>query len=1001
LPTNSFLRDTKHMKLLLNTMKNNPVGLTVLLVCLSFTAFAQAIKPISLSARVAASSVIVEGKVIDQKAYWDVHHHRIYTASKFEVFKVFKGTTVNNYIEIITPGGTVDLVKEEVHPSLELTPGDIGIIMLKQSAVPLNTEEKLQQFQPYASLQGFLKYDLIDQLAIGTFNTYANIEQNLYPAITSLTQEEFTVIKPFSISQTVHNGTEATPTISGFLPTTATAGTKTPITITGTNFGSSTGTVEFADADNGGAGFTSALTTDIISWSNTQIVVNVPSRAGTGQIRVNNTDPASATSTSALTIPYAQSTIVSNALGADEAYITQHINGNGTGGYVWRMFTDFDANAAAKAAFNRALDSWVGCSGTKINWTIGLVTSIDAIAQDSINVVRFDNGSELPAGILGQCTSWYSGCFAGPTLNWYVAELDLVFDDGATWNYNTAAPGGLEYDFESVAVHELGHGHQLAHVISPGALMHYVLYSGEQIREIGADDLAAANNVMQRSTTTSVCSQPSMIALEPDCEFYWDGGAGTTAWTDSLNWSEDKLPATDDRVVFDNTYVAGSYTVDLSAAQEIQLLDIDMGANTITLSGGNALEVTELVTPLSGTLAANGQLVLKATSPTDYTQIEAGLGNISGNIVNQWFFTGDDGYRHIASPVVCNLSELIDDFDILRFSSNDSGSIWTWDAGNSNWAAPVGGSASFNQAVSVFLGSSFGTVFSSLPLVIDATGAVVSGNTSQTLAFSSGASSDPTFSNGTDGWNFVYNPYPSAILWSLVEAAANYPDELASTYYYWNANGAEYASYNPSTGTSVNGATDTIAKGKSFWVQTSAPPSGPLSFTDAMRTAAKATEMKTQSTGVSNQISISITAANGKEDQAFYGEFLGATDLFDRQYDHLKLGNSLNSSIYLPAATNKLAFNVVESYTYPLPFVLQAKNTERVSIHVDMDGQFAAGKPRYIVNLNSGAIHDLEEGDMEIEVTANQEYAFELVTKKDDHSPPTRWNPPCTFQTAC
>lgn len=463
----------------------------------------------------------------------------------------------------------------------------------------------------------------------------------------------------------------------------------------------------------------------------------------------------------------------------------------------------------------------------------------------------------------------------------------------------------------------------------------------------------------------------------------WDGGAATSQWSDAQNWSTDAVPTSTDKVKFDNTYVAGNYSVNLNSGQIIKELEIDMSSNAISFSGIDSLKVTTLVTPTSGTLNANGQLVLFATSESVYAQIGTGAGTISGNVINQWYFNGSDGFRHIASPVVCNLDELTDDFLILNYASGITGSIFNWDASTSNWSVPASGSStSFNKAVSVFMGSNLGNKFSDLPLRLDAAGTVVTGNTSQAMAFSSGVSSGITFQNGTDGWNFVYNPYPSTLQWSLVEADGSYPTQLASTYYYWDPNLGAYASYNPNTLTSVNGATDFIAKGKAFWVQASATPTNALNFTDAMRTVSESPSLKTNSM-VKNEIEI-IGRLNNLTDRAFYAEYFGASDAFDPKYDHLKLDDGSGFLISINSDNQKMAFNSTNTLQYPLPFTVKSTRTGTVSLKVELGENFSTEEPRYILDMSSGKIYDLQSGDVNINVVANQEYAFKLLHFKTD-----------------
>jgi hypothetical protein len=67
-------------------------------------------------------------------------------------------------------------------------------------------------------------------------------------------------------------------------------------------------------------------------------------------------------------------------------------------------------------------------------------------------------------------------------------------------------------DFESVALHELGHGTQLSHLIDPTAVMHYVLVSGQTRRVLNpSTDVAAGQNVFAYSATNP-CGDPAPVA---------------------------------------------------------------------------------------------------------------------------------------------------------------------------------------------------------------------------------------------------------------------------------------------------------------------------------------------------------------------------------------------------------------------------------------------------------------------------------------------------------
>jgi len=97
-----------------------------------------------------------------------------------------------------------------------------------------------------------------------------------------------------------------------FSPTTLAAGVKDILTINGSNFGATKGKVGFSMADDGGVSFIEAIDTQVLSWSDTQIIVEVPSGAGTGPIQVTDSANDSAVSSTILTVSFSEINIVSN-----------------------------------------------------------------------------------------------------------------------------------------------------------------------------------------------------------------------------------------------------------------------------------------------------------------------------------------------------------------------------------------------------------------------------------------------------------------------------------------------------------------------------------------------------------------------------------------------------------------------------------------------------------------------------------------------------------------
>ena len=86
----------------------------------------------------------------------------------------------------------------------------------------------------------------------------------------------------------------------------------------------------------------------------------------------------------------------------------------------------------------------------------------------------------------------------------------MVFDTERNWQFGPANATGVQYDFESVAVHELGHAQQLGHVIAPGTIMHFNIGQSQNRRVLSTNDIDGGNFVQNRSTTIQHCGLPLM-----------------------------------------------------------------------------------------------------------------------------------------------------------------------------------------------------------------------------------------------------------------------------------------------------------------------------------------------------------------------------------------------------------------------------------------------------------------------------------------------------------
>ncbi|MCB0447776.1 MAG: T9SS type A sorting domain-containing protein [Gelidibacter sp.] len=598
-------------------MKKTTLKTTLLtsMFCLimATTSFAQEMMyEVPLSDQVQFSTQIIEGKVISKKSFWDVNRQNIYTTNTIEVYKVFKGSPLST-IEIVTRGGTVGLEAEIVTPSLQLDINDFGIFTLENNNYNLYDNSSIR-FKPYSEAQGFYKYNTYTNAAVNPFKVKRGITA-FYDEIEALTNKNYTNISDFDVEQlvTASNANRNVNAITNFSPTTATAGTETVLTINGSGFGATKQNIGFADANDGGGTFVFALASQILSWNDSQITVLIPTRAGTGPIAIINSAGTAIIfqSSSNLNITYSQLNANfdpddTGTTYGTHAYITQHYNQNTTGGYTWQMHTDFDANTAANASFMRAFDTW-RCE-TGVNWTIGAVSAIDVADDDDVNIIRFDNGAELGVGTLGVCTSRLGGCYtaAQPTnqMQWLITELDIVFNDSTNWQFGPANANGAQIDFETVAVHELGHGHQLGHVIDTNKIMHYAIGGGTNNRTLSASDIAGANDVQSRSTTLMPCNAPVMTNFDCATLSVGDDFALDESIMMYPNPAKNSLSIKNDSYVTLNTAqiydVRGRLitNVDLDQSRSTKVIDIShltSGIYLVTLSSNEASITKKLI----------------------------------------------------------------------------------------------------------------------------------------------------------------------------------------------------------------------------------------------------------------------------------------------------------------------------------------------------------------------------------------------------------------------
>lgn len=267
--------------------------------------------------------------------------------------------------------------------------------------------------------------------------------------------------------------------------------------------------------------------------------------------------------------------------------------------------------------------------------------------------------------------------------------------------------------------------------------------------------------------------------------------------------------------------LAGSGTKSLSNSES---LTIGSGsAGTLDIQPGVALS-----TASGTTLTIDHATLTLHADASNYSQMKVlgTLTNNSGSYVKEH-------YLDVSSPRYFNMgagvsgatfNSLAESGATIVASSGSTGSVWLWNATNSQWTAPSSTSDNMSAYVgyTIFAGTNAGTDFlRGTSGTVSAEGtAVVTTDAVQPITYHDGSGTNTSlFTPGSWGWNFYSNPFTATYDWSGQSLPAN----VNNAVYIWDEPNNRYTSYVGTVG--ANGGTQYIAPGQSFWVQSSATPS--------------------------------------------------------------------------------------------------------------------------------------------------------------------------------
>lgn len=340
----------------------------------------------------------------------------------------------------------------------------------------------------------------------------------------------------------------ACPIILSFDPPTAAAGVGEQslndppipgiITIVGENLGTpSTGEYKpshmrlgFTNAGPSGADWCFPPERDIISWSEDTIVVRVPSinedgdiktYAGTGQLLIWNTlEDCFSYSVQSLYIPFCV-TNLSNLYTASqtrESILTKMVNANEEGGYDLYFGDDILTLDSVEQSFERALNTW-RCT-TKVNMVVKPKSEIADLSEACL----IDMDTTLPTGVITTlAVTRRAPEKCDDNSHSYQPKFDMLFSkyvwrlsDSLSgtppieinwWTSETPMSPSMDIfpnrDFQTVALHELGHASMLLHTKNSDNVM-FTPHAGTK-RALTLDDLEGGIHTVELSVIDPHC----------------------------------------------------------------------------------------------------------------------------------------------------------------------------------------------------------------------------------------------------------------------------------------------------------------------------------------------------------------------------------------------------------------------------------------------------------------------------------------------------------------
>ncbi len=357
-------------------------------------------------------------------------------------------------------------------------------------------------------------------------------------------------------------------------------------------------------------------------------------------------------------------------------------------------------------------------------------------------------------------------------------------------------------------------------------------------------------------------------------------GATDTDWQKTGNWDLGTIPTSTDNVVIPNGI--SNYPLIETTLAECNNITIE-NTSSVTIATNGEMTVSGTIT----NNASNAGLVINSDATGTGSLIQNSASGVSAT-VNQFFAASGRAWHMLGSPISNATSAIFPNTTYLFDYDESVIDYWT----GSVYDSPVNGWTNYSGNLDV----TKGYLYNEFQQTLTFTGLL---NTSTsgagiTINYTNNGTNAPNGSSygDFDGWNFISNPFTSAIDWTATDAGAA---KLYDAIYVWDDVAGTYQSYvvgtNSWNGAATSGGSQYIAPMQGFFVKGDASETGgTLNIPANARIHNAATLVKTKENYETPENFLRLqVSANNYQDEIIVRFDEQATNNMDNRLDAFKM----------------------------------------------------------------------------------------------------------------